>query len=384
MINVCNKKCKFSGCGIIPIFNFKNEKSGIYCYNHKLNDMVDVCNKTCKINNCLARAIYNFPGNSPEFCYIHKLENMVNIHSKTCKKCNKFPCFNYENMKAEYCYDHKLENMIDVKHEKCEICKKRAAYGFPKGFSLRCAQHKIEGMLLNPRSMCKELNCSEIAIYASTFKQAIHCEQHKTKEEINIIEKNCKSCSLPNILNSNNVCTYCDPDQFNSFRLGRQLQVKKFLDINNFNYISYDEAINYIECGDKYKPDFVFESKNGLCKIILEIDEDRHRGYHENCECTRMVNIAQSNGIPTLFIRYNPDSYKVNNIKKDILYNKRMKVLKLVLESALNMQPEEIIGYCCIKQLYYDDFDETNIKWEIITPFDNIDKVILSFKTIKI
>jgi hypothetical protein len=127
---------------------------------------------------------------------------------------------------------------------------------------------------------------------------------------------------------------------------------------------------NYNDCGDRERPDFAFKAFNGSCKIILEIDEDKHRGRQEQCECARMINISQANGLPTLFIRYNPDEFTVNKEKKDPTHNARMKVLKLVLETALKITPEEIIGYCCIKHLYFDDFNESNIYWNIISPFE--------------
>jgi hypothetical protein len=274
--------------------------------------------------------------------------------------------------------------MIDIKHKKCEKCESSVLYGIPGNSPIRCTKHKEEGMIVKPTSRCKIKNCNEIALYALNNKQAIHCETHKEDGEINIIEKNCKSCNLPNILNKNNECTYCDPKHFNQFRLGKQLRVKRFLDKNGFKYKSYDKAVNYIECGDRYRPDFTLETENELCDIILEADENKHNGNPEECECIRMVNIAQSNGRPTLFIRYNPDSYKVKNIKKDPAHSSRMKVLKLVLESTLNIKPEEMIGYCMIKQLYYDDFDETNIKWEIITPFEEIDELIPKIQNLDI
>lgn len=40
--------------------------------------------------------------------------------------------------------------------------------------------------------------------------------------------------------------------------------------------------------------------------LILEVDENKL----ELCEFTRMVNLCQSLGLQTIFIRYNPDSYK--------------------------------------------------------------------------
>lgn len=224
----------------------------------------------------------------------------------------------------------------------------------------------------NPKVKCKSQKCKEIAIYALTSKKAIHCETHKKDGEINIIEKDCISCNLPNILNENQECTYCDPRHFNQFRLGKQRRVKNWLDANGFKYDTYDTMTNYLTCGDRERPDFQFEAYNKSCIIILEVDEDIHRGNPELCECTRMVNISQSNGLPTLFIRYNPDAYKLGNTKLNPSHNYRMKTLKLVLETVLSIRPEDIPGYCAIKQLFYDGFQEASLCWNIITAFEEI------------
>lgn len=353
---------------------YDGKTKGIFCTEHKDQSMINVVDKTCLFEGCTKQPCFNYDGEQKGvFCAEHKQQNMVDVKNKKClfKDCNKQSCFNYSGeTKGIFCFEHKKDNMVDVKNKKCLTCACCASYGIPGNTPTVCAQHKEDGMISHPKTKCKTANCKEIAIYALTSKKAIHCEMHKEHGEINIIERICTGCGYPNILNENNECTCCDPKHFNQFRLGKQLQVKKWLDINEFKYESYDRAVNYVECGDKERPDFVFEAHNGSCKIILEVDEHRHRGRQEQCECARMVTVSQANGIPTLFIRYNPDEFKVNKRKKNPDHNARMKILRLVLDTALNIDPEDIIGYCCIKWLYFDDFDESAIFWHIITPFD--------------
>jgi ferredoxin-like protein FixX len=368
MINVNSKTCL--ECDTRPHFNLKGKTVGLYCSKHKKENMINVKAKTCL--DCDKQPTFNLKGKTVGlYCYDHKKENMINVNSKTCLECDTRPTFNLKGKTVGlYCYDHKKENMINVKIKTCLECDTQKYYGIPGNSPTMCAKHKKAGMIINPKSTCINKKCKEIAIYALNQKKAIHCEAHKEEGEINIIEKNCKTCNLPNILNGNSECTYCDPKHFNHFRLGKQLQVKHWLDANEFKYDSYDSAVNYTECGYRERPDFQFEAYNGCCKVILEVDEDIHRGRQESCECARMVNISQANCLPTLFIRYNPDKFKVNKKKKNPTHNYRMKVLKLVLETALNTKPEDLVGYCCIKQLYYNDFEESNICWNIITPFE--------------
>ena len=85
------KKVKLTcNCGIIPSFNYPNEKA-LYCSSCKLDNMIDVKNKRCK---CGKRPSFNYPDKKSPIC---------------CKSC-------------------KMDNMIDVKHKSCIItgCDKRA------------------------------------------------------------------------------------------------------------------------------------------------------------------------------------------------------------------------------------------------------------------
>ena len=42
--------------------------------------------------------------------------------------------------------------------------------------------------------------------------------------------------------------------------------------------------------------------------LVIEIDENSHRGAAYSCDIKRMFEIAASVGMPTYFIRYNPNS----------------------------------------------------------------------------
>ena len=62
--------------------------------------------------------------------------------------------------------------------------------------------------------------------------------------------------------------------------------------------------------------DFVIQNKG--CIIFLEVDENCHRfGYDAACDMKRMTYIMQGltlggNSLPVVFLRYNPDGYKVD------------------------------------------------------------------------
>ena len=62
MVDVVNKiKCVEENCLKQPIFNFDSETKGIYCTQHKKQDMVDVMHKRrCVEENCLKNPNFNF------------------------------------------------------------------------------------------------------------------------------------------------------------------------------------------------------------------------------------------------------------------------------------------------------------------------------------
>jgi hypothetical protein len=87
--------------------------------------------------------------------------------------------------------------------------------------------------------------------------------------------------------------------------LAKQLRVKNILEENNILYEAYDSIVGDQGCSKK-RPDFVIDA--GTHKVVLEVDEYQHKKGEYNCEVKRMRDITQALGIPTLFIRYNPDS----------------------------------------------------------------------------
>ena len=193
--------------------------------------------------------------------------------------------------------------------------------------------------------------------------QATYCAKHKQDDDINLIERKCKSCELPEILNDKQLCTFCEPTKFLGFRLGKQKDVKNYLDANGFVYDSYDEAILYEDCNLKQRPDFVF--KCNMHNIVLEVDENGHRNNNELCECTRMINISQAFMIQTIFIRYNPDYYYVNKKKVEgPSKNQRLQVLGEWITHLQNLNVDQLgeYGYCSMIQLYYDDFKKSNVQ----------------------
>lgn len=115
---------------------------------------------------------------------------------------------------------------------------------------------------------------------------------------------------------------FCVPGEFKSRRLAKQNKVRDFLKVQRDNaetwpthmkWISTDKIIEAGLCG-KERPDFLFDC--GTHFIVLECDEHQHRNSQCACEQTRMINVTQSLGMSTFWIRFNPDQWKDEHGKK--------------------------------------------------------------------
>jgi hypothetical protein len=153
----------------------------------------------------------------------------------------------------------------------------------------------------------------------------------------------------------------CDPDEFKKRRNAKQKMVKSWLDKSKYHgdYILYDHSFaEDQECfGRKRRPDFLWDSMAHF--VILSVDEFQHKRGGYDCEIKRMGEIAQALGLPTIFIRYNPDEYKDSAGIKVHPYNKvRKKLLFKQLErcKTLQLQRNES-DYLQVMYLYYDGFD---------------------------
>jgi hypothetical protein len=110
----------------------------------------------------------------------------------------------------------------------------------------------------------------------------------------------------------------------------------------------------------------------GFHIIIVEIDENQHNDYDCSCENKRLMELSQDVGFrPIIFIRFNPDGYKINdkkitscwhinklgiyqiNKKKINEWNERLKNLKETIEYWSNPQ-HKIDKTIEIIELYYN------------------------------
>ena len=78
------KFCKHNECNKQPFYNLPIETKGLFCSEHKKENMIDIINKRCIKGECKKRPNFNLPTETKGlYCFTHKLVNMVNVKNKT-------------------------------------------------------------------------------------------------------------------------------------------------------------------------------------------------------------------------------------------------------------------------------------------------------------
>ena len=351
MINVKSKRCL--ECNKIPSYNFKDEKTKLYCTDHKKSGMVNIMSKRCM--ECNKISCFNYKDTKIGiYCVDHKKDNMVDVRSKKCMECDKQPFFNYKNQtKAMYCGDHRLENMVDVKSKKCMECDKQPAFNYKNELNpLYCKDHKKPNMENVVSKRC--LSCTKQPHFNyKSEKTGLYCDEHQLPNMVNIHHKPCKDCGLSYYKLYDDLCVSCHPEK-------QKIQHKKEQTVADFLTKTFPQqpfvrdkySTDIKTCTGKYiRPDFVLAMDDKI--IIVECDENQHESYPEECESTRMINLSMVyGGLPVIFIRYNPDTFRLNEDVQKVPQKKRLERLGGVLKEHIERQPETFLH---VDYLFYDD-----------------------------
>lgn len=121
----------------------------------------------------------------------------------------------------------------------------------------------------------------------------------------------CPSCQLWKTMNGK-LCEYCDPAKsIKLYQKTKEYAVVKFLKENlPDNEFIHNKSIG-TDCTEGHLfPDILFDCMH--YRLIVEVDEHKHRGANYQCDEKRMYDIIAKLGMPCIFIRYNPDSKQSN------------------------------------------------------------------------
>ena len=108
----------------------------------------------------------------------------------------------------------------------------------------------------------------------------------------------------------------------------------------------------------RYRPDFLIDA--GTHYAAIEVDERQHDGNACECEQARMVDVSQGGGLPTVFLRINPNGYKPLVGKAVPLAGRRAAFLKWIRWLTVpggEGNPTTRGAFCEVRYLFFDGCD---------------------------
>ena len=395
-VDVRHKVC---ACGTRMSFGFVGQKKALFCQNCKPEEAVNVVSRKCECE--LSSPSFGIEGKTKRkwckhcptlppdavilnyrklclcksvcpsfkiigmydvlFCVKCKPENSEHIYHVKCQ-CGTIASYGLLGDDIpKWCFKCSPEEAVDVVRKKCEKCSTRIKlYNFPGQTPVFCGICKEKGMIYRSTKKCCSLKCRGFAIYGPSLNLRLRCDAHKLENDFNLVEKDCVSCGLPNILDKNNKCQYCDETNFKNFLKRKEFIIKDFLVANKMGDFIQNKVANGSDCGLE-RVDFFWDLKTHI--VILEVDEDQHKNYQCDCEQIRMVNVTQTfGGTPVFWIRYNPDKFKTMEQHVNITDNQRQAHLLDWLKLAFNRDVQQLAE---VVYLFYDGCSKKTLTSEI-------------------
>ena len=353
-IDVVHPRCAESGCQKLPTFGHKI-RNPIYCAEHKRSDMTSTTGYRCNIENCKLAASYGYNGKAPERCFKHRLDGMDSLLRKGCKElnCPRRAVFGRTDGKPEYCMDHKRGNMRAVISGICTEpgCDTTSSFGLPDTRATHCKAHASVEMVYKAVYTCQHPGCTGRAFYGTPDMPRSMCHQNKTADMTN---PDPKKCAAPGCdLSIAPMYTHCANHDLENKRYTRvrENQVASFLREVDLCWTTWDkQLLEGSQCSTRARPDFLYEC--GSHAVVLEVDELQHARAGYLCEEKRMLDIYNSlGGIPTVFLRFNPDGYKIGTTHLNTAMPERLAALEKCMRKLLSKPP---VCYISIVRMYYD------------------------------
>ena len=117
---------------------------------------------------------------------------------------------------------------------------------------------------------------------------------------------------------------------------------------------SVDKAIIRGDVCCTHRPDFGIACEN--LDVFVEVDEFQHRRvrYTPHAELVRMDELARVCGAPTIFLRFNPDAFKISGVTERVPKKQHYELLLEILKEHLAQGSSD---YLTISYLFYDQRD---------------------------
>ena len=353
-----------------------------HCRVCKENGMWNVTHKMCVCCNN-TRATYGVSRGKPTHCSVCKLDGMQDVVNKKCMKCNsKQANYGLPGGKGSHCFNCKTDEMQDVVHKMCVGCnKKEPSYGLNGGKPSHCSDCKILGMYDVSRKMCIE--CNEVRpSFGLPGMKPTHCKKCSSDDMQNLINKRCATEGCDVIITKSEYCASCDTSRKRNTRV-RENKLANFLRDNiDIPWTAWNkQLIGSRECGGSKRPDFVWLLPH--LAIVTECDENQHDDRCLAGERQRMFDIFNTyGGIHIIYLRFNPDAFKVDGTTRRVSMERRYAELKKALDRELARTVEEVatLPMFRVTYLFYDT--PGSYKREMYVPTEAYENAVWNEKPI--
>lgn len=225
----------------------------------------------------------------------------------------------------------------------CMLCGKRASYAKQPNQFKWCFGCAPKDAVFTRNVQCAHEGCVKTAFMSvdpSTPRR--YCSAHGKLAghfHVKIIKYKCVSCDLFQVRSSGGMCSFCTPDSARRRRT-REYKVLAWVMDSKWSplVVSSNRAvITRTDLGQciRFRPDILLDC--GSHFVVVEVDEDQHAGYDHVCESVRMKEIEMQLGLPTAFVRFNPDTVRTGKSTMRTPWVNRTKQLANTLERLTQM-----------------------------------------------
>jgi len=350
-IDVVHKRCQ---CGTQAIFGARVGDKPTRCAACKLPGWVDVRSKKCHCGKSQpsfgARA-----GDKPTRCAVCKLPGDVDVVTTRCH-CGTRASFGARvGDRPTRCAVCKLTGWVDVRSKKCHCGKSQPSFGARAGDKpTRCSKCMLPGWVdvLHKKCHCGK---SQPNFGARAGDRPTRCTECQLPGWIDVIHKRCLTDGCDIQVTDSVFCANCDPEPGRNRKV-KERKVFEALCASGLVPSKYDRAMDDTSCGLS-RPDFNYALRDR--SILAECDENQHNpsmsNYTPECELRRMIDLhAASGGLPTIFVRFNPDPFELDGTIQKINRKSRHESLFTEIRRVMEM-PAPLPGTLSVTYMFFDE-----------------------------
>jgi hypothetical protein len=205
------------------------------------------------------------------------------------------------------------------------------------------------------KSTCKD--CGGVSICSHNRMKSICYECNPTSNSF-CISSHC-SMMLRNYKKYDGYCTHCfknifpnDPRTLDIRSKSKELLVKQYLSENHTGFI-HDKVLETIHCDCSHRRRIDFRMLINNTLLCVEVDENQHSSYTN--DIIRYNDLYMTFSGKFIFIRFNPDNYRIDGVLKKTEMKTRLNSLSdAIIKHITRIQNDENTELLEIHKLYYN------------------------------